>query len=320
MPETRIIEGDSLTQLRLLPAGSVNCCVTSPPFWGLRNYGVDGQLGLEPTPEEYTRNLVEVFGEVRRVLRDNGTLWLNLGDSYIGGGRAGKNPEYQARHTMFGKVAAHKETLGVPMGVPPGFKAKDMAGIPWRVAFALQADGWYLRSDIVWQKPNPCPSPVRDRPTSSHEFIFLMSKRPKYYYDYLAVREPSVCKHSSGNGYVRPARLSYQNADGTSRGSDKSWDPEKNPYRNRRDVWSIPVRAYRGAHFSTFPPDLIRPCVLAGCPAGGTVLDPFLGSGTVGLVAEQEGRNCVGIELNPAYVKLATERIAADREERCRGS
>jgi DNA modification methylase len=316
MPETRIIEGDSLTQLRLLPAGGAHCCTTSPPYWGLRNYCVDGQLGLEQTPGEYVSNLVDVFREVRRVLRDDGTLWLNLGDSYIGGGRAGKNPEYHERHTMFGKVAAHKETFGVPMGVPSGFKAKDLAGIPWRVAFALQADGWYLRSDIVWQKPNPTPSPVRDRPTSSHEFIFLMSKCSKYYYDYLAIREPSVCKHSSGNGYVRPERLTHKNADGTSRGSEKSWDPETNPYRNKRDVWSVPVRAYRGAHFATFPPTLIRPCILAGCPAGGTVLDPFMGAGTVGLVAEQEGRNCIGIELNPAYVKLATERIAADREER----
>jgi len=245
--------GDSRQELAALPAGSVHACVTSPPYFGLRDYGVAGQLGLETTPEEYVDAMVAVFREVRRVLRDDGTLWLNLGDSYAAGGQnSGSRPE-----DLTGKQRSNAGCRYERRVAPPGLKPKDLIGIPWRVAFALQADGWYLRSDIVWSKPNPMPESITDRPTKSHEYIFLLTKRPRYFYDHEAVKEPAVSQHGSGNGYKRAERRSREG-----RGSDTPYLPT--PLRNGRSVWTITTKPFKGAHFATFPPDLVEPCVRAG--------------------------------------------------------
>jgi DNA modification methylase len=193
-----------------------------------------------------------------------------------------------------------------------GVKPKDLYGIPWRVAFALQAEGWYLRQDIIWHKPNPMPESIKDRCTKAHEYIFMLSKSERYHFDYEAIKEPAVSNHPSGNGFKRAERVSYQNADGSPRGNDKQW-VDVGGTRNRRSVWSVPVRPFKDAHFATFPPDLIEPCVLAGCPEGGTVLDPFFGAGTTGLVAQRLGRRCIGIELNPEYIQIAQRRLGLDQ-------
>jgi DNA modification methylase len=246
----------------------------------------------------YVEHLTEVFREARRVLRDDGTLWLNLGDSYHsssqnnhGKGGALEHPGLAPRDGW----AGHRPRV-------PGLKMKDLVGIPWRVAFALQADGWYLRSDIIWHKPNPMPESVIDRPTKSHEYLFLMSKSERYYYDYEAVKEPAVSDHPSGNGYKRPERLSRGG-----RGSDEPWQPSA--LRNRRSVWTITTKPFKEAHFATFPTALIEPCILAGSPKGGTVLDPFGGAGTVGVAAVMHDRRYVLIELNPAYAAIAEKRL-----------
>lgn len=290
---------------------SVHCCITSPPYFGLRDYGVDGQIGLEPTPVEYVEQMVQVFREVRRVLREDGTLWLNLGDTY------GKD--------------------------------KSLLGIPWRIAFALQADGWRLRQDIIWHKPNPMPESVRDRCTKAHEYLFLLSKSPRYYWDAEAMQEPAnLTGKGNANGFRGGAYVNnstFNNAEGGRRtavgnvgarskrdtfkreaskraevfpgqsvGTHRP-DRENSAYsletRNRRSVWTVATRPYKGAHFATFPPALIEPCVCAGAPVGGLVLDPFAGSGTAGAVALAQGRRFVGCELNPEYIKLAEERISA---------
>lgn len=321
----RIHQGDALTVLRTLPDGFAHCCVTSPPYWGLRDYGIDGQLGLEPTPEEYVARLVEIFREVRRVLRDDGTLWLNLGDSYCaqgGGGESrmmelyGKDSEKcRGRHS----AAGHGQQSGGRGLSPPGLKPKDLCGIPWRVALALQADGWYLRSDIIWHKPNPMPESVTDRPTKAHEYLFLLTKSARYFYDADAVREPQTSGYPSsfekrGSSWhehdadtIRGAAQSTIKRDGVDRGH------VSHPLgRNRRTVWTIPTQPLKSAHFATFPPALAEPCILAGCPEGGIVLDPFFGAGTSGLVAKRLGRRYVGIELNPEYIALAEKRIAED--------
>lgn len=301
MPKAQLIIGDCIAALESLPGVSVQMCVTSPPYWGLRDYGTAGQLGAEETPAEYVRNLVNVFAAVKRVLKDDGTLWLNLGDTYAA------NRSYQVPSTKGGpKHAPAQGFRGSAMRVPEGLKEKDLIGIPWRVAFALQEDGWYLRSDIIWEKPNAMPESVKDRPTRCHEYLFLLTKSPKYYYDADAVAEPAVSKHGSGNGYRRPERLSYQDASGA-RGSDTPWTPRAT--RNRRDVWHINTQPFKGAHFATFPPQLPEICILAGSQPGDTVLDPFLGAGTTGLVAAQQGRGFIGIDNNPAYVEMARQRI-----------
>lgn len=300
-----ILQGDCRDVLGSLPDGSINCCVTSPPYFGLRDYGVEGQLGLEPTPDEFVAAMVEVFREVRRVLRDDGTLWLNLGDSYAGtgkssGGAQGKRWE-----------VAGADTTG-PCGgkwkpAPEGLKQKDLIGIPWRVAFALQADGWYLRQDIIWHKPNPMPESVTDRCTKAHEYIFLFAKSERYYFDADAIKEQAVSNHASGNGFKgRQGGAIHMPMSGGA-GTADQWLP--GGMRNRRSVWTVSTKPFKGAHFATFPPDLIEPCVLAGCPVDGTVLDPFFGAGTTGLVAQKHGRNCVGIELNPDYIAIANERL-----------
>ena len=303
--------GDCCEILRGLPESCVQTCVTSPPYWGLRDYQCAGQIGLEDTPEAYVARMVEVFREVRRVLRDDGTLWLNLGDSYSGSGPSGASYQsattkrrqdggsvdgaFRISKTLAARGLTYAEKKPIP---PPGLKHKDLVGIPWRVAFALQADGWWLRQDIIWHKPNPMPESVRDRCTKAHEYVFLLSKSPKYYFDSEAMKEPAAYAGQMRGG-------STNRYEQNSAGMDhKIYDT-----RNKRSVWSVPVRPYKGAHFATFPPALIEPCVKAGCPEGGTVLDPFLGSGTTAQVARKFGRTCVGCELNEEYLKLAVSRF-----------
>lgn len=264
----KIINMDCIQGMKQLPDKCVDTCVTSPPYFGLRDYGIEGQIGLEDDPKGFVSQMIGVFSEVKRVLKDEGTLWLNLGDTYAA------NRSYQVPPTNGGKASG---VNGKGSKVPEGLKQKDLIGIPWRVAFALQASGWYLRQDIIWHKPNPMPESMKDRCTKSHEYIFLLSKSPKYYFDHKSISEETV----AGGGV-----------------------------KNKRDVWSVNVSVCREAHFATFPPELIRPCVLAGAPSGGLVLDPFMGAGTTGMVAKQEGRNYVGFELNPEYVKIAERRIA----------
>lgn len=261
-----LYHGDSIALAPSVRDGSVNSIITSPPYYGLRDYGEDGQLGAEATPEQYVANLVTLFRELRTKLADDGTLWLNLGDSYargFGGGSPGKKSASNAGSYQ-GRTPGKK---------PAGLNGKDLIGIPWRVALALQADGWILRADIVWDKTNAMPESVRDRPTKSHEYLFMFAKKPAYYYDAAAVREPSM--------------------DGK--------------MRNKRTVWSLPTKPFPGAHFATFPPDLVRPCILASTKPGGTILDPFSGSGTTGMVAVEHDRKYVGFDLNADYLKLSLE-------------
>ena len=269
----------------------VQTCVTSPPYFGLRDYGHDGQIGLESSPAEYVAAMVDVFRSVRDVLADDGTLWLNLGDSYAndskwGGSSSGKH--VQALHGNTG-IGRRRHTTGL--------KPKDLIGIPWRVAFALQADGWYLRQDIIWSKPNPMPESVRDRCTKAHEYVFLLSKLPRYYFDHEAIKEPSVSELSPRK---RPNGLSVE--DGKKLGINQSCGVSET--RNKRSVWTVATKPYKGAHFAAFPPDLIEPCILAGSRPGDVVLDPFMGSGTTGQVATDLGRQFIGCELNPAYIEL----------------
>lgn len=296
-----ILRGDCRDVLGGPPDGSVNCCVTSPPYFGLRDYGVEGQLGLEPTPDEFVSAMVEVFREVRRVLRDDGTLWLNLGDSYANDGKWGGSTGGKHASALHGNSGIGRRLLTT------GLKPKDLIGIPWRVAFALQADGWYLRQDIIWHKPNPMPESVTDRCTKAHEYIFLFAKSERYYFDADAIKEQAVSNHASGNGFKgRQGGAIHMPMSGGA-GTADQWLP--GGMRNRRSVWTVSTKPFKGAHFATFPPDLIDPCVLAGCPVDGTVLDPFFGAGTTGLVAQKHGRNCVGIELNPDYIAIANERL-----------
>ncbi|KAA8702836.1 DNA-methyltransferase [Pseudomonas proteolytica] len=333
MKQHRVLIGDCIESMRTLKDQSVNTCVTSPPYYGLRDYGMADQIGLEETPAEFVGRLVEVFREVRRVLRNDGTIWVNMGDSYANGGRTtrGVDEKLEAR------------TMSVRPRDPTGIKPKDLMGIPWRLAFALQDDGWYLRQDIIWHKPNPMPESTRDRCTKSHEYLFLLSKSPRYYYDQDAIKEPVA--HSSikrlaqdieqqqgsdrvpgkSNGpmkAVRSKRDSFKRDDskreqaipGQSLGTHRP-DREESAYsldtRNKRSVWTVPTQGFKGAHFATFPPDLIRPCILAGAPLGGVVLDPFGGAGTTAVVAMQEGRKSILCELNPEYAAMAEHRIAA---------
>lgn len=296
-----ILRGDCRDVLGGLPDGSVNCCVTSPPYFGLRDYGVEGQLGLEPAPDEFVSAMVEVFREVRRVLRDDGTLWLNLGDSYANDGKWGGSTGGKHASALHGNSGIGRRLLTT------GLKPKDLIGIPWRVAFALQADGWYLRQDIICHKPNPMPESVTDRCTKAHEYIFLFAKSERYYFDADAIKEQAVSNHASGNGFKgRQGGAIHMPMSGGA-GTADQWLP--GGMRNRRSVWTVSTKPFKGAHFATFPPDLIDPCVLAGCPVDGTVLDPFFGAGTTGLVAQKHGRNCVGIELNPDYIAIANERL-----------
>jgi DNA modification methylase len=323
-----IIQGDSLEVLKTLDAGSAQTCVTSPPYWGLRDYGVEGQLGLEKTPEEYVANLVRLFAEVKRVLKDDGTLWLNLGDSYAQGGSGGASSKSKL-NAGYGVYPSSKldkmQGRSIARKAPKGLKPKDLVGIPWRVAFALQADGWYLRQDIIWHKPNPMPESVRDRCTKAHEYIFLISKSKKYYFDHEAIKEPAICgsrgsKFHTGKtgehqlGRSQKVRPSKPKGSFVAKGEPL---PGQLPFRavtetrNKRSVWTVTTKPFKEAHFATFPQDLVEPCILAGAPKGGVVLDPFFGAGTTGLVASRHGREYIGIELNPEYAEIAERRIAA---------
>jgi DNA modification methylase len=382
----RILEGDCRDVLRSLDAGSVHTCVTSPPYFGLRDYGHGGQIGLEPTPDEFVAALVAVFREVRRVLRDDGTVWLNLGDSYCASppgnvrgvgetsGLAGAGSD-RYRQTLMAGHATKRDTTKIGGGVKP----KDLIGVPWMVAFALRADGWYLRSDIVWSKPNPMPESVTDRPTKAHEYVFLLSKRPTYFYDADAIREEAQDRPqpSAADKVKDPNRTAWLNNAYAPGPTGFGHNPNG---RNRRSVWTVATQPYAGAHFATFPPKLIEPCVLAGCPeracgecgapwervvertpmvvrptekranwqadddhartqtggtmlepptsrtigfepscacnadpTAGTVLDPFAGAGTTGLVALRHNRAFTGIELNAEYAQLARDRIETDQ-------
>ena len=303
MNDIKILQGDCIETLKKLDDQSVNTCITSPPYWGLRDYGEADQLGLEDTPEEFVDNLVGVFREVKRVLRDDGTVWLNLGDSY-----AGNN----SRASNNGRAGFGNKREGVFTKSGKGLKQKDLVGIPWRAALALQQDGWYLRQDIIWHKPNPMPESVKDRCTKAHEYIFLLSKSPKYYFDNEAIKEDSVFVNSKGKkGKPNSAKSigkSTKDKDGFNiRDGFKNMGAYEK--RNKRSVWTITTKPFKGAHFATFPMDLIEPCVLAGCPEGGTVLDPFGGSGTTGIVATNHGRNAVLLELNAEYIEIAKDRI-----------
>lgn len=333
MTSQRIIQGDCIAGLRTLSDASVHCCVTSPPYWGLRDYGHDGQIGLEATPEAYVARMVEVFREVRRVLREDGTCWLNLGDSYAANGVSGLHIK-GASSTLVG--TANSAHYNGKKEVPRGLKPKDLVGIPWRVAFALQADGWWLRQDIIWHKPNPMPESVRDRCTKAHEYVFLLTKSERYFYDAEAVSEAVAVSTTSrlqqptlleqaGSDRVPGKTNGPMKAVGPRFGGSKFGDsddpkhatksgnvyqiPDANGRRNRRSVWTVTTKPYSGAHFAVMPPDLVEPCVLAGCPEGGIVLDPFAGSGTTLAVAAALGRNAIGCELNPAYIALAERRI-----------
>jgi len=283
MTRPRLINGDVRQSLGKLESESVQCVVTSPPYWGLRDYGSEDQLGLEETPEQYIDNMVEVFREVKRVLRKDGTLWLNLGDSYAGGGRAGKNPEYKAKHTNFGKVQ-DMSTYTEPSKIPKGLKPKDLVGIPWRVALALQADGWWLRNDIIWSKPNPMPEPVKDRLTKSHEYIFLLTKSKSYYYDHEAIKEPysessierinQVTFESQTGGDKDYGKVSvHSNNTNSMRGTLEAFKENLGSGRNRRSVWDITVKSYPGAHFATFPEEIPELCIKAGTSEGGCCLE-----------------------------------------------
>lgn len=317
------IVGDCREVLATLEAGSVQCCVTSPPYWGLRDYGVEGQIGLEAMPAEYIEKLVQVFREVGRVLADDGTLWLNLGDCYAtgagkvgecpGGGQQGERWAGRGMNTKQPKWAKALGPIQQPNRMPiTGLKPKDLVGMPWRVAFALQADGWYLRSDIIWHKPNPMPESVTDRPTKSHEYLFLLSKRERYYYDCDAIKEDGKLGRS-GN-----AQHKYINGDERNRTKFGLLKMRGTAYPrvNKRTVWSIVSAPFKGAHFATYPPKLIEPCILAGSRPGDVVLDPFFGAGTTGMVAAELGRRFIGIELNPDYSALAREATTPPQGER----
>ncbi len=334
-----ILRGDVRDRLRELPDESVHCVVTSPPYWGLRDYGHEGQIGTEATFGEYVETMEVVFAEVRRVLRPDGTLWLNLGDSYNAyNGGAGPSSALSKRQS------SERPKLETGYGLrDKALKPKDLCGIPWRVALALQADGWYLRQDIIWHKPNPMPESVRDRCTKAHEYIFLLAKSERYYFDAPAIAEPASSswdpndckapdgwdtgdgghgtvhrlgreKGKSGNKARKPASARGVPVDtnGESNGAVAGSVPWEGTERNKRSVWTVTTQPFKEAHFATFPPALIEPCILAGCPVGGTVLDPFFGAGTTGLVADRLQRNCIGIELNPEYADMAERRIRGD--------
>lgn len=347
-----ILIGDCRERLRELPDASVNCCVTSPPYFGLRDYGVAGQMGLEPSPDEFVAGMVEVFREVRRVLRDDGTLWLNIGDSYAtapgqalrggppsssstleGNGHRGGGPKL-ANLSRVGKSdnRGNKASDNPRRPFAPNLKAKDLIGIPWMLAFALRADGWFLRQDIIWSKPNPMPESVRDRCTKSHEYIFLLSKSPRYHFDADAIAEPpapsSIARWTQdidnqvGSDRVPGKNNGKMKAVGRKNvkpGAVMAAEPTSGEstfgfgqIRNKRSVWTVATQPFSEAHFATYPPALIEPCILAGCPVGGTVLDPFGGAGTTGLVADRLARNAILVELNPEYADIALRRLNAD--------
>lgn len=295
----QILIGDCLESVRGLPDQSVNCCVTSPPYFGLRDYGHAGQIGLESTPDEFIAKLVAVFREVKRVLRDDGTLWVNIGDSYNGSGKGGVFSDASAK-----QATNRGANISRPMRLD-SIKPKDLIGIPWMLAFALRADGWYLRQDIIWSKPNPMPESVTDRCTKAHEYIFLLSKSPRYYFDSASIAEDSVTSWQIDQSR-RQQRVA---ATGGAISGGTGEKISEGDTRNKRSVWNVATKPFSEAHFATFPPDLIEPAILAGCPVGGSVLDPFGGAGTTGLVCDRLQRDAILCELNPAYAEMARKRI-----------
>lgn len=327
MELNKIYNENCMDTVRRMPDGFLNCVVTSPPYFGLRDYGNDDQFGLEETPEAYVQNLVDLFREIRRALRDDGIVWLNLGDSYASGGTGGCS----SKSTLNGgRGVSDSEKIRVmkqsSRPIPSGMKPKDLIGIPWRVAFALQSDGWYLRQDIIWHKPNPMPESVTDRCTKSHEYIFLLTKSAKYYYDSEAVKESCITNENRPNGVVRDREYGYdskQKAMGrhkntkekgqqphSFRKSREQGTPDATPEkRNKRSVWTVTTKPYSEAHFATYPEALIIPCIKAGCPEGGIVYDPFGGAGTTALVSHKLGRDWVLSELNSEYVTIAEKRL-----------
>lgn len=294
--EAKVIVGDNRETLRNLPDQSVQTVVTSPPYWGLRDYGEDDQIGLEQTPQEFIEQLCLVFDEIWRVLKDDGTVWVNLGDSYAQSGQGGGGSYGNERPgwTSNGRKA------------PQGLKQKDLVGIPWRFAFAMQDRGWYLRQDIIWAKPNPMPESVTDRCTKSHEYIFLLTKKPKYYFDNEAIKEDSIWSNDARAG---AGRLAYEGKRQGQDGTGQEAFVTITDKRNKRSVWTVNTKPYKEAHFAVYPTELIEPCILAGSKEGDIILDPFSGSGTTGEVALKHGRNYIGLELNPEYAKLSEKRL-----------
>lgn len=292
--------GDCISCLQSFPDNFIQCCVTSPPYWGLRDYGNAGQIGLEGSLEAYVAKMVQVFREVRRVLREDGTLWLNLGDSYNAAGRTGHGTREGCKQAT-NRASASGSDQNRPSD--PRLKEKDLCGVPWRVAFALQADGWYLRQDIIWHKPNPMPESVKDRCTKAHEYIFLLAKSPKYFFDPDGIKEEAV-RGAAGSYFNKGKIATHQ----LGRSSDRP--RSESGFRNKRSVWSVTPKPFKGAHFATFPKDLIEPCILSGSREGDIVLDPFLGSGTSGVVSRENGRKFIGIEISPDYMNMARERIS----------
>jgi DNA modification methylase len=351
----RILNCDVIEGLRQLEDESVHCIVTSPPYWGLRDYGVEGQIGLEPSPAAFVERMVEVFREVRRVMRKDGTCWVNMGDSYANPTNGGNGSTGGRDKTTLASAMPPAGTTVVRSKMAPGLKQKDLIGVPWMLAFALRSDGWWLRSDIIWSKPNPMPESVTDRPTKSHEYVFLLTKSERYFYDAEAIKEaaeyrspnaPQSIASPYGQGFTRraskgetsprqdgnswnenggrgfiPAERRGKNEatpDRRRSGFNERWDASEDDgsaplSRNKRSVWSIATAPFPEAHFATFPPELPEICIKAGCPKGGTVLDPFGGAGTTGLVADRLQRNAVLIELNPEYAAMARRRIDGDR-------
>lgn len=294
METNKIYNENCLSLASRMPYNFIDCVITSPPYYGLRDYGAEGQFGLEETPEKFVENLVLLFREIRRAMKDTGTLWLNLGDSYAGNNSQASNN---------GRAGFGNPREKVVNRISSGLKQKDLIGIPWMVAFALRADGWYLRQDIIWHKPNPMPESVTDRCTKSHEYIFLLSKSQKYFYNADAIKEDAMPDNT-----IRDRDITRLN---NTPGRTRMGGLVKNDYevRNKRSVWSVTTKPFKEAHFATFPEDLIEPCVLAGCPKGGLIYDPFGGAGTTAKVAVKHGRNYIMSEINPDYIKIAEKRI-----------
>lgn len=328
MENDKIYQGDSLEVLKTFEDNSIDCCVTSPPYYALRDYGVDGQIGLEETPEKYIERLTEVFMEVYRVLKPNGTLWLNIADSYWGGGWRNASFNEHSGNIQKGSRGTHcGDSMPACKGNIGVYKPKDLIGIPWMLAFSLRNAGWFLRQDIIWHKPNPMPESVTDRCTKSHEYIFLLSKSQKYYFDYEAIQEEATGYDGRKDTMMKGSKkydtqiMPNQSVQSMARNGHERWKFKASttgglcPVRNKRDVWSINVKPNKEAHFATYPQELVSTCVLAGCPERGIVLDPFMGSGTTGIVANKLGRYYVGIELNPEYVEMAERRIGLEKSQ-----
>ena len=308
-----VLQGDALSALKTLPSESVQCCVTSPPYYGLRDYGAEGQIGLEDTPERFISALAEVFDEVHRVLKPNGTLWINIGDSYAGSGKGAWDNKTGQKETYVPDSDSPTATMRKTW---EGIKPKDLIGIPWMLAFELRRRGWYLRQDIIWSKPNPMPESVMDRCTKSHEHIFLLSKQMQYLFNHEAMKEEAVYTAA----HARKSDVRYGGKKYTATPDVFNRTKSGNAYaytgfRNKRDVWSVATKPYSGAHFATYPEELILPCIMAGSNKGDTVIDPFNGAGTTGVVCLKNGREYIGIELNRDYVALSEERLASVKEE-----